>query len=80
MSIKTGDFGLKSGLKILDEADKKHGKYVFRDDVHTYRATAIKIFNLNYEEPERPKKLKRKEDDPKLVSFESPDNGIVNLG
>jgi diacylglycerol kinase family enzyme len=31
--IKTGDFGVKSGLNILDEADKQHGKHVFRDDI-----------------------------------------------
>lgn len=71
---------MKSGLNILDEADKKHGKHVFRDDVQTYRATAIKIFNLNYEEPKAPKKSKRKEEDPKPVSFDSPEDGIVKLG
>jgi hypothetical protein len=51
VNIKTGDFGVKSGLNILDEADKQHGKHVFRDDIQNYRATAIKIFNLNYENP-----------------------------
>ena len=50
---KTGDFGIKSGLKILDEAKKKCGKHVFRDDIHNFRAKNIKIFNLNFEKTKK---------------------------
>ncbi len=56
--LKTGDFGIKSGLKILDEAKKKCGKHVFRDDIHNFRAKNIKIFNLNFEKTKKVKKAK----------------------
>ena len=71
-----------SALKmfILDEADKKHGKHVFRDDVQNYRAQAITIFNLNYEEPKTTKKKKLNPEEVKAISFETPEDGIVKLG
>ena len=82
--FKTGDFGVKSGLNILDEAKAKHGKHVFREDIFNFRGKAIKIHNLNYDNPPTVNKnqdKKEKFEDVKPISFETPnpEDDLINI-